>query len=57
MTLANGDSLINFTLKNANNSVGGDEINATEYLQENGIVIVFECNHCPYVVASVLRMN
>ena len=57
MTLANGDSLIDFTLKNANDSVGGDEINATEYVQENGIVVVFECNHCPYVVASVLRMN
>ena len=24
---------------------------------ENGIVVVFECNHCPYVVASFSRMD
>ena len=24
---------------------------------ENGTVVVFECNHCPYVVASIGRMN
>ncbi len=24
---------------------------------ENGTVVVFECNHCPYVVASFSRMD
>ena len=57
MTLGVGDNLVDFTLKNANNSIGGDEVNAVKYAQENGLVVAFECNHCPYVVASVLRMN
>ena len=57
MTLGVGDKLVDFTLKNANNSIGGDEVNAVKYAQENGLVVAFECNHCPYVVASVLRMN
>ena len=57
MTLSVGDNLVDFTLKNANNSIGGDEVNAVKYAQENGLVVAFECNHCPYVVASVLRMN
>ena len=57
MTLIVGDNLVDFTLKNANNSIGGDEVNAVKYAQENGLVVAFECNHCPYVVASVLRMN
>ena len=57
MTLSVGDSLVDFTLRNANYNIGGDEINAETYNQENGLVVVFECNHCPYVVASVLRMN
>ena len=57
MTLSVGDNLVDFTLKNANNSIGGDEVNAVKYAQENGLIVAFECNHCPYVVASVLRMN
>lgn len=57
MTLSVGDSLVDFTLKNANNSIGGDEVNAVKYAQDNGLIVAFECNHCPYVVASVLRMN
>ena len=57
MTLSVGDNLVDFTLKNANKSIGGDEVNAVKYAQENGLVVAFECNHCPYVVASVLRMN
>lgn len=57
MSLSVGDSLVDFTLTNANNSVGEDKVNAIKYSQENGLVVVFECNHCPYVVASVLRMN
>ena len=57
MTLSIGASLIACNLKNANTNIGGDEINATKFAQENGLVVAFECNHCPYVVASVLRMN
>ena len=26
-------------------------------MEANGCVVVFECNHCPYVVASVSRLN
>ena len=54
MTLSVGDNLIDFTLKNANTNIGGNEVNAVKFSQENGLVVVFECNHCPYVVASGL---
>jgi len=57
MTLSVGDSLVDFTLRNANIAIGGNEVSAVEYNQGNGLVVAFECNHCPYVVASVLRMN
>ncbi len=57
MTLSVGDDLVDFTLRNANNVIGGNEVNAVKYAQENGLVVAFECNHCPYVIASVLRMN
>ena len=57
MLFRSGDNLVDFTLRNANKVIGGTEVNAAEYNQENGLVVVFECNHCPYVVASVLRMN
>ena len=57
MALSVGDSLVDFTLRNANIAIGGNEVSAVECNQGNGLVVAFECNHCPYVVASVLRMN
>ena len=47
----------NFELNNANSSVGGEKVNFNEHLEQNGLIILFECNHCPYVVASIERIN
>ena len=49
-----GDVVSGFTLPNAN---GGGEVSLDEVMTEVGAVVVFECNHCPYVVGSINRIN
>ena len=46
-----------FNLKNANTAFGNEQQSLSDSMAKNGCVVVFECNHCPYVVASVGRMN
>jgi len=52
-----GDKAPDFKLKNANTQ--GDLIEASldDIMGSNGAIIVFECNHCPYVVGSIERIN
>jgi len=57
MTLNIGDEAADYSLKNANEEIGGKSLNLEQSVMENGLVLVFECNHCPYVVASIDRMN
>lgn len=57
MALNIGDAPPDFHLANANTAVGGDQMSLEEAFGRNGLVVVFECNHCPYVVASISRMN
>ena len=57
MPLTTGDAAPAFDLKNANPTVGGDTVSFSDATGENGTVVLFECNHCPYVVASVGRIN
>ena len=57
MPLTTGDAAPAFDLKNANPAVGGDTVSFSDATGENGTVVLFECNHCPYVVASVGRIN
>jgi len=52
-----GDLAPNFSLNNANSNVGNKTTTLTDVMGENGAIIVFECNHCPYVVASIERMD
>ena len=52
-----GDKVSGFSLLNANTNVGGEEITFDEILTDTGAVIVFECNHCPYVIGSFDRMD
>ena len=56
MSLRIGDVAPEFNLKNANDSDGGTSSLYGSMLK-NGCVVVFECNHCPYVIASIDRMN
>ena len=57
MTIQVGDKAPNYSLKNSNLSEGGDALTLPDSMKKNGCVVVFECNHCPYVVASVDRIN
>ncbi len=52
-----GDKVSGFSLRNANPSNGGDEVSLDDVLTDVGAVILFECNHCPYVIGSIDRIN
>ena len=52
-----GDKVSEFKLPNANQNIDGNEVSLNDILTENGAVIVFECNHCPYVVGSIERIE
>lgn len=57
MGIEPGDIAPAFNLKNANPAIGGDSLGLEEVLTDSGAVVMFECNHCPYVVGSVDRIN
>jgi len=57
MSIEISGKMPDFELGNANPKVGGKIVNFTDRLEPNGLIILFECNHCPYVVASVERIN
>ena len=57
MSLQVGDVAPEFNLRNANTAFGNEQQSLSDSMAKNGCVVVFECNHCPYVVASVDRMN
>lgn len=47
-----GDKAIDFKLKN----VDGKMVSMADYKDAKGFVVIFSCNHCPYVVAYEDRM-
>ncbi len=49
-----GDVAAEFKLKNANTT---DDLSLEEIMDDNGAIVLFECNHCPYVVGSIGRIN
>lgn len=57
MSIEISGKMPNFELNNANPSVGGNKVNFSDRLDTNGLIILFECNHCPYVIASIDRIN
>ncbi len=57
MSLNIGDAPPDFHLANANTAVGSNQVSLEQAFDKNGLLVVFECNHCPYVVASISRMN
>ena len=46
-----------FNLPNANQSSGQATMALSEVMGENGAVVFFTCNHCPYVVGSEPRIE
>ncbi len=47
-----GDQARNFTLKN----VDGKMVSLTDYADEEGVIVIFTCNHCPYAKAYEQRI-
>ena len=52
-----GDTAPQFELPNANSKVGGETMTLSDVMDENGAIVVFTCNHCPYVVGSEPRIE
>lgn len=48
-----GDVAPDFSLKN----VDGTSVSLSDYEDANGFIVIFSCNHCPFVVAYEDRMN
>ena len=46
-----------FGLPNANGNSDRDAVSLRDVMGENGAVIFFTCNHCPYVVGSEPRIE
>ena len=47
-----GDVVNDFTLMN----VDGKNVSLTDYKDEEGVIVVFTCNHCPYAKAYETRI-
>ena len=47
----------NFELPNANGNSGGQTLSLSDAMGENGTVVFFTCNLCPYVVGSEPRIE
>jgi len=47
-----GDVVNNFSLMN----VDGKNVSLTDYKDEEGVIVVFTCNHCPYAKAYETRI-
>ena len=52
-----GDKAPSFNLPNANKAHGESVVGLDEVIGESGGVVMFTCNHCPYVVASEGRIE
>ena len=52
-----GHPAIPFDLPNANPSSGGEHVSFESVVGETGSIVLFTCNHCPYVVASMERVR
>ncbi len=47
----------NFSLSNANPNSGKELMTLAEAMGEKGTIVIFTCNHCPYVVGSETRIE
>ena len=56
-TVEPGDNAPNFELPNANDSYGNGTVSLSEVIGDKGGIIMFTCNHCPYVVGSEPRIE
>ena len=52
-----GDTAPEFNLKNANSKENLVYTSLDDVMGTNGAIIVFECNHCPYVIGNESRIE
>jgi len=52
-----GNNAPNFELPNANESSGKPSVSMSDVIGDRGGIIMFTCNHCPYVVGSEPRIE
>jgi len=52
-----GDVAPDFSLPNSNPRAGAGTMTLVDSMGEKGTVVVFTCNHCPYVVGSEGRIE
>jgi len=52
-----GSKAPEFRLPNANPNSGSESMSLAEAMGENGLIVAFTCNHCPYVVGSEPRIE
>ena len=57
MTLNIGDAAPAFELQNSNAIQGVSMMGLEQSRREHGLIVVFECNHCPYVISSISRLE
>ena len=48
-----GDVVKDFSLEN----IDGKMVSLSDYEDDNGVILIFTCNHCPYAVAYEDRIN
>ena len=51
-----GDAALRFELPNAN-SAGPELLNLSNLITDIGCVVLFTCNHCPYVIGNESRIE
>ena len=52
-----GELAPEFSLKNANFLINKPTVSLSDIMDDNGAIILFTCNHCPYVVGSESRIE
>ena len=56
MSLELGSAAPDFSLPNTNPGCGGDTVSLSDYQQSSALLIVFMCNHCPYVIHIISKL-
>ena len=56
MALQLGSTAPDFDLPNTNPDCGGDTVSLSRLRDSKGLLIVFMCNHCPYVIHIIAKL-
>ncbi|MDJ0955704.1 MAG: thioredoxin family protein [Arenicellales bacterium] len=56
MALELGSAASDFNLPNTNPDYGGDTVSLSDYRHSKALLVVFMCNHCPYVIHIISKL-